>query len=219
METDEVELERRIRDDDAGAFEALYQSFGARVLGFALRLSGNRADAEDLVQEVFVAAYGARTQYRRRSQLLTWLLGIASRRWRDRCRYDARRPTALEGDEFLADRPAAGVRLEERVVVAVVLDQALAALDFPFREALLLVHSQGLSYREAAEALGEPVGTVKWRVFEATRRLRRHLDALELEAREPEASQRDDRKPERREERKDDVQQADGRANRSLCRR
>lgn len=214
MESDEVELERRVREDDAGAFDALYRSFGARVLGFALRLSGNRAEAEDLLQEAFIAAYGARAQYRGRSRLLTWLLGITARRWRDRCRYDARRPRALGGEELLADRPASGVRLEERVVESLVLDQALAALDIPFREALLLVHSQGLSYREAAEALGEPVGTVKWRVFEATRRLRRHLDVPEAEA--PKLG---DRNPERLEEQKDDVRQADGRADRSLCRR
>lgn len=199
METDEVELERRVREDDVGAFDVLYQSFGARVLGFALRLSGNRAEAEDLVQEVFVAAYRARRQYRGRSRLLTWLLGIAARRWRDRCRYDARRPTAPEHAEGIAERAAAHVRLEERVVESVVLDQALTALDVPFREALLLVHSQGLSYREAAEALGVPVGTVKWRVFEATRRVRRHLETLE--------------------ESTNDVQQADGRTDHSLCRR
>jgi RNA polymerase sigma-70 factor (ECF subfamily) len=214
METNEVELERGIREDDAGAFDALYQSFGARVLGFALRLSGNRTEAEDLVQEVFVAAYVARAQYRGRARLLTWLLGIAARRWRDRCRYDARRPTAREGEERGAEGSAPSVRLEERVVETVVLDQALAALDTPFREALLLVHSQGLSYREAAEALGVPVGTVKWRVFEATRRLRRHLEILEAEALKLES-----RKSERLEEQNDDVQQADGRADRSLCRR
>ncbi|MCC2669812.1 MAG: polymerase, sigma-24 subunit, subfamily [Armatimonadetes bacterium] len=215
MEPDETELVTRVRAGDATAFDALYRSFGARVLGFALRLSENRAEAEDLVQEVFIAAYGARTSYRGRSRLLTWLLGIAARRWRDRCRYDARRPTALGGDELLAGRPATGARVEEQVVETVVLDQALAALDVPFREALLLVHSQGLSYREAAQALGVPIGTVKWRVFEATRRLRRHLEALEvLEVLEPE-----DRKPELLEEQRDDVQQAHGRTDRSLCRR
>jgi DNA-directed RNA polymerase specialized sigma24 family protein len=71
--------------------------------------------------------------------------------------------------------------MAEQVVHSLVVGEALAALPPPFRAALLLVFSQGLTYREAAEVLGEPVGTIKWRVSEATRRVRRHLEAMETD--------------------------------------
>ncbi|MFN3650583.1 MAG: sigma factor-like helix-turn-helix DNA-binding protein [Armatimonadota bacterium] len=65
---------------------------------------------------------------------------------------------------------------------SLLLTQGIEALEPSFREALLLVMSQGLTYREAAEITGEPIGTVKWRVSEASRRMRRFLEAAEEDA-------------------------------------
>jgi DNA-directed RNA polymerase specialized sigma24 family protein len=90
-----------------------------------------------------------------------------------------------------------------QTVETVVLDQALQMLDEPFREALLLVHSQGLTYREAAELRGEPVGTVKWRVSEAARRLRQILTTLDTY----------------QGEKNDGLHATDGRVDRAACRR
>ena len=71
--------------------------------------------------------------------------------------------------------------LESGVLDRLTLDAALATLDLPFREALILIHSQGLTYNEAAEVLGEPAGTVKWRVSEALKSVRRQLAECEEE--------------------------------------
>ena len=167
----------RIRAGDAQGFRLLYDRHADRVLGFALRLTGGRAEAEDLVQEVFAAAYTGRAAFQGRSQPLTWLLGIAARRWRDCGRRAALVTTLLDDDVGVPPRTS----LEEDVVNSLTLSEALAQLSPPFREALLLVASQGLTYKEAAEALGEPVGTVKWRVFEATRKMQTLLRAVEEE--------------------------------------
>jgi RNA polymerase sigma-70 factor (ECF subfamily) len=68
------------------------------------------------------------------------------------------------------------VSLEDRVADADALSQSLEGLDPKLREALLLVVSQGMTYREAAEITGEPIGTVKWRVWKATQIMRGILE-------------------------------------------
>jgi RNA polymerase sigma-70 factor (ECF subfamily) len=184
MERDERELVRRFRSGDRAAFDAVYERYAPRVMGFALRLSGRHAEAEDLVQEVFLAAYAGRETFRERSSLLTWLLGIAARRWRDGCRRERLETVSPLEETELPGLPRSPARspIEEQVLRSVTLAQALARLDAPFRAALLLVASQGLTYKEAAEVLGEPVGTVKWRVSEAARRMRHLLRASEEKA-------------------------------------
>lgn len=173
MALDERELARQLRAGASEGFAALYDHYAPRVMGFALRLTGSRPEAEDLVQEVFLAAYRGRAGFQGRSGLIVWLLGIAARRWRDlrRCRRLETVPTPGEPEGDIAE----ALKTEDmapQVVRTLMLTEALDELEQPFREALLLVASQGLTYREAAEALGEPVGTVKWRVSVAVRRMR-----------------------------------------------
>lgn len=192
MKSDERELIRRFGAGDRQAFDILFARYAGRVLGFAVRLTGNRSDAEDLVQETFVAAYKGCSTFQGRSGVLTWLLGIAARRWRDRLRRPAPEVTAFEDvieSESGSLYPQAE-SLEIRTVTSIVTADALNKLDAPFREALLLVASQGLTYREAAEALGEPVGTVKWRVSEAARRIRRVLSGMADDCNEMHTSKR-----------------------------
>ena len=160
-------------------FASLYRDHAKNVLGFLVRLChGDRGRAEDLTQETFVAAYQGRDSFGGRGSPRAWLLGIALRRWRDRNRrHQVPSLPLLEEDELVARGS-----LEDGCIARLTLDQALAILEQRHREALLLVVSQGLTYREAATLLEEPLGTVKWRVHEATRQLRNHLIALEKNA-------------------------------------
>lgn len=174
----------KIQAGDHAAFDALFERHAAQVLGFLLPLTGSRAEAEDLVQDVFLAAYRAHATFVGRSKPVSWLLGIAVRRWRDGGRRGRLEVLALDEDAA-ASACERGfprqVALDTQVLDALTLSQALSALAPPFREALLLVASQGFTYREAADILGEPVGTVKWRVSEASRRMRRLLTVGEEE--------------------------------------
>lgn len=175
MSFDERRLAGRIRAGEPQAFRDLYDAYGARVLGYALRLTGNREEAEDIVQETFVASFTGRKSFQSRSTVLSWLLGIATRRWRDRGRRYSP-PTVPMVDE----RHSAGI--ETSVIDAMALSQALGSLEPIFREALLLVRSQGLTYAEAAHIMGEPEGTVKWRVYEAARRAQKALNCSDGES-------------------------------------
>ena len=163
---------------EADEFASLYRRHGRDVLGMLLHLThGDRAEAEDLTQETFLAAFRGRRGFVGRASVRAWLIGIAVRRWRDARRRPRFAPTLLSDD----DGPALPSP-ESGVVAGDCLGRALARLPENQQTALLLVLGQGLTYREAADALGEPVGTIKWRVSEATGKLRAYLTEDEEDA-------------------------------------
>jgi len=146
-------------------FRAFYAQHGPRLYRFCLRLCGSVADAEDLTQDVFLAAFLGRERFEGRSSVLTWLYRIALN-----CRrHSVRTPRPVLVPE---DAAQAGPGLEQSVTEDIALSCALSALPPDLREAFLLVKAEGLTYREAAQSLGIPQGTVQWRVHEASRRLR-----------------------------------------------
>jgi RNA polymerase sigma-70 factor, ECF subfamily len=164
--------ERRFRAGQPEGFAALYQQYGRDVLGILLRLThGNRAEAEDLAQETFFAAYRGRSGFRPGTSMRAWLLGIAVRRWRDTCRSAAAQKRTLPVSWEPGTAPAA----EAVALPELLLSTALSQLSDSQREAVLLVLGKGLTYREVATLLGEPEGTVKSRVYEAVQKLRRAL--------------------------------------------
>ncbi|MBC8139454.1 MAG: RNA polymerase sigma factor, partial [Fibrella sp.] len=130
---------------------------------------GSRAEAEDLTQETFLAAYSSRSDFAGINPL-AWLFGVARRRQRDAFRAASVRPATVpvESTEIMdATQP-----VSETVTRRIVLQTTLDTLDAPERDAILLVIVQGLTYAEAAIITQEPVGTVKWRVHSGTKRLR-----------------------------------------------
>ena len=150
------------------------------LLRVAATLTGSAADAEDLVQETVIRAWKAIDRFdgaHPRAWLLTILRNTNANMHRKR------RPVAMAepAEEFRA-RPAFGAPVdrgpEELHVDGILgdeLEQALLALDTPFRTVLLLVDVDGLSYAEAAQTLGVPLGTVMSRLSRARRRVREHL--------------------------------------------
>jgi RNA polymerase sigma-70 factor (ECF subfamily) len=163
------------------AFDVLYQRYARRVLGFAYHLTGDAAEAEDLTQEVFLAAFKGMHAFRSRSQILTWLLSIAMRRWRDVNRRCLPETVPFPDDidvtgraEISRWRPESDDRVE-RVALQAVVER----LREPLRQVFLLVVVQELTYREAAEVLGCPIGTIKSRVATALREVRASLQVKE----------------------------------------
>lgn len=173
-DSDDADLLTRFRARDRTAFNILYDRYAGRVLAFVLPLTQSRSDAEDLTQETFLAAFQSADSYRGGSRLLTWLFAIALRRWRD----GKRRPRLMASpllEEADYHSGSLSSPVEAAAVATIAFRQAVGRLDERLRIAFLLVVSQGLTHREAAEVLRTPVGTVKWRVAEATKRLRAML--------------------------------------------
>ena len=155
--------------------EAMYEEYSGRIYRFCHRLSGNRHDAEDLTQEVFVAAFQGWGRFVGRSSLSTWLYKIAVYRWR------AKRELRHRSDVSLDWAPIERLTASDQTGLHddyIALESALKVLSSDQREAFLLVKAEGLSCKEAARALSIPVGTLKYRVHEAVCRLRTELDPL-----------------------------------------
>jgi RNA polymerase sigma-70 factor (ECF subfamily) len=177
---DEDVLARAAAGDEAALGE-LYDRFGAVAYGLALRVLRDRALAEDAVQEAFIAVWRQGGRYSTaRGSARTWILTLVHRRAVDLVRRQERQPTAVaepepsrEQDEGGADDAA--VMRDERARV----QAALAQLPDDQRVALELAYYGGLTQSELAARLGEPVGTIKSRMFNGLRRLRAILAAGE----------------------------------------
>ena len=174
MTPDEKHLVRRFQAGETDSFKMLYVEYGARIYRFCRRLCGNEADAEDLTQEVFLAAFKGLDRFEGRSSLATWLYRIAFNRW-SRIRSNRRLETVpLDDEQPILSSDPSKVGLDR-----IFLERALNALPVNYREAFLLVKGEGLLCREAAEVLGIPEGTLKSRVYGAVVRLQRLMESEE----------------------------------------
>ena len=132
MTLDENNLARQLRAGEAGSFETLYREYGPRIFRFCRRLSCNDTVAEDLTQDVFLAAYRGAERFEGRSSLATWLYRIALYRWRKM--QNTRSPEIVTLDETTAALSSDPVQTGlERIV----LEEALAALPAPDRKSVV----------------------------------------------------------------------------------
>jgi RNA polymerase sigma-70 factor (ECF subfamily) len=162
-------LERLIQGDKSALAE-LFDRYGALVNGLALRVLRDVAEAEDVVQEVFLQVWRQAARYdARRGSPEAWLVTMARTRALDRLR----RRTARR-EESAACTPARAQHPKNDEVLAV--GQALDSLSADQRRAVELAYFSGLTQVEIADALGEPLGTIKTRIRTALMRLREAID-------------------------------------------
>ena len=135
------------------------------VFNYVLRLTGDRALAEDLTQEVFLRVLQGLPGFSGRSCFTTWLFQIAKHRTLDEVRALERRPRSGGRVEDL-DWPAAEPSADRRDAMTR-LWEAVGELPVDLRTALLLRDVVGLTYREIGEVLEIPLSTVKWRIYAA----------------------------------------------------
>ena len=166
-------------------FNAEALQFLEPLFGTAMRLTRNRADAEDLVQDTFVKAFRHAEQFKRGTNLRAWLYTILHNTWRNRLR-DASRDTVEVDSEQVEQAAADGggsqdAETPERILMRGTLDAELqAALDeLPeaFRQAVWLRDVEEFTYAEIAEMLGVPIGTVMSRISRGRRLLYEKLSA------------------------------------------
>jgi RNA polymerase sigma-70 factor (ECF subfamily) len=175
---DRTALARMARGEE-GALGELYDRHARPVFSLALRILQNRADAEDIVQEVFAQVWQQAHRYQHeRGAVAAWLLMIARSRAIDRLR--ARRARPESGEEALAAQrvadaaPMQDLQLLSNEEVAK-LRAALDALPDAQRAALELAYYEGMTQAEIADRLSEPLGTVKTRIRQAVIKLREAL--------------------------------------------
>lgn len=177
----DIVLVQRVRDRDLEAFAALYDRHAAHVYGLARRVLGHSTGAEDVVQDVFAALWEHPERYDpQRGPFLRWLLAVTHHKAVDAVRRAVVR--AVAPLETVQDQLAAAEDVADIAVARAEADrvnQACAALPTEQREALMLTYWRGYTQPQAAELTGVPVGTVKWRVHAAIKRLRAELRNLD----------------------------------------
>ncbi len=154
------------RTGSSAAFTRLVERHQQAVRGFLRRLCGNHADADDLAQETFVAAWTGIAAFRKGERLRPWLCGIAYRKWLTHRRAGARRG-AREAASLEAPSAVRAAEPEARLDAAA----ALAMLTPEPRACVALCLAGGFSHAEAADALGLPLGTVKSHVLRSRSKL------------------------------------------------
>lgn len=171
---EDMALVERCRRGDLGAFEEIYRAHAGKLFSVAYRMLGNPADAEDLLQEIFLAAHRKLDSFRGESALGTWLYRLATNQCLDYLRSRAARTNRVT--DTIDDEPGLyepGSRgLADQTVSKMDLERALAQLPEGCRAAFVLHDVQGLEHREVAEALGIAEGTSKSQVHKARLRLR-----------------------------------------------
>ena len=181
-------LIRRLRERDAKAFREVVRLYRDRVFNLTYRMLGNREEAEDLTQEVFISVFKSIDSFRGDSQFSTWLLRIAANHCKNRLKYLARRyeggkreydeqSVATQGKDAVASaRPPLGPRAQlEAIEMEQLLQAAIRELDEDQRLLVILRDIQSLSYEEICKIVDLPAGTVKSRLHRARMALRKKM--------------------------------------------
>jgi RNA polymerase sigma-70 factor (ECF subfamily) len=173
---DTIEAGHHVKDprqDGRELFERVVLPLRDELLRKAIRVTGDAADAQDLVQESLLKALSAMRTLEDPARARAWVHTIMHNTFATMCRKNARRPSVplepseMDAMESRAPAGPAGLGLD--------LERAMVDLDTAFRDAVLLCDVEGYSYEEAAGAIGCPVGTLMSRLYRARRKLRSSL--------------------------------------------
>jgi RNA polymerase sigma-70 factor (ECF subfamily) len=162
---------------DVPAFEELYRQHSTRLFNLAWRMCGTRADAEDLLQEIFLLAFRKLPDFRGDSSVGTWLYRLAMNRCLDHLKSRQTRNggvTSPLDEHTMPVRRVAG----DAGIKRIELERAIARLPEGARAAFLLHDVEGFQHQEVAAILGISEGTSKSQVHKARLRLRALLTAV-----------------------------------------
>jgi RNA polymerase sigma factor (sigma-70 family) len=169
----------KVKAGDIDKLGLLYERYYKMLFGFFWRMSGNKDDSEDLVQNVFYLILKNRGQYKGKGKFISWMFQIAHHLWADH--YKNKKKTDKRDDmerwELNSDLGAdEQIEKEEQLRQ---LRTALQALQEDKKEVLILSRMQGLKYREIAEIIDSTEGAVKVKVFRALAELREEFSKIE----------------------------------------
>ncbi len=176
---DDVAVVAAMVDGDGDALAELYRRYAGAVWAVARRVCGDRTLAEDVTQTVFVDLWRRPQRFDpTRGALRPWLVAQAHARAVDTVRSEAARQRRQEREVRLAPPPSPEVEAEVHLAaLSEGVRRAVSRLDEDERRAIVLAYFGGHSYRETAEMLGEPEGTVKSRIRRALAGLRHALES------------------------------------------
>ena len=190
MSVEERLLLDRLIERDEQAFSEIVRLHGDKVFSLIYRMLGNRQEAEDVAQDVFITVFKTIESFRGEAKFTTWLLRIAANHAKNRIKHLARRPTeGADPDDVsqlrtLPDRPSPPVqaRIEtpdamlEAAQTERLMQEAIANLPEDQRLLVVLRDVEEMSYQEIEEITGLPEGTIKSRLHRARMAIKEWLD-------------------------------------------
>jgi RNA polymerase sigma-70 factor (ECF subfamily) len=190
MSEDERRLIARLLERDEQAFNDIMRLYQDKVFSLIFRMLGNRPEAEDVTQEVFITVFKNIESFRGEAKFTTWLLRIAANHSKNRIKHLARRPTeGADPDDVsqlraLPDRPAPPVQsridtpdtLLEAAQTERLMQEAIANLPEDQRLLVVLRDVEEMSYQEIEEITGLPEGTIKSRLHRARMAIKEWVD-------------------------------------------
>ncbi len=187
----ENDLVKKAKNGDRAAFDALVRNCAHNIFNLCLRLTGNRASAEDIAQEAFINAYKSIGRFEQKSPFAGWVYRIAMNAWKNRVRYEKRRfffkhdslDEAVETDDgqmqkqLPDDKPGPEEMLEKKQK-SERIRRAMDELGEDAKAMIVLRDIEELSYEEIAQITGVALGTVKSRIARARDALRIKLQEI-----------------------------------------
>ena len=183
----DVRLMVQAREDIQGAFEALVERYQSRLVGILFHMVGNKEEAEDLCQEVFLRIYKARKGYRPRAKFSTWLFTIANNLALNHLRRKGRtqnlplggvsgsQPVPPVAQDLVGREGTPSTELRQAELSGLVRD-ALAALNEDQKMAVLLNKFEEMSYAEIGDIMGRSPAAIKSLLARARNQLREQLE-------------------------------------------
>lgn len=173
----DAELVAAASSGDVDAFAMLSRRYRDAYTRFAIRMVGNRDEAEDVLQSAFIRAFRALRSCRDPARFSAWLYRIVANECRTYVVRRARRERRIVRDEVAFEAAGVDPAVDARETLEDV-EYALAQLDVDQREAFLMKHVEDLSYEEMADITGVGVSALKMRVKRACARLRELLEEV-----------------------------------------
>ncbi|MFQ5828358.1 MAG: RNA polymerase sigma factor [Candidatus Methylomirabilia bacterium] len=172
---DDRELMVRVKEGEQSALEILFARWEGPLFAFFYRLGCQPSSIEDLTEEVLVSVYRARHRYDAGRPFAPWVYGVARLIWKDHLRahgHETSHPALpFEAAKRVPSSDLGPSELAEAREEVEVIRRAVQDLPEEQKAAFILRHYHGLSYEAIAETLQAPIGTVKWRLHDAVRRL------------------------------------------------
>ncbi|MDP5276764.1 RNA polymerase sigma factor [Chengkuizengella axinellae] len=168
------QLVAKVSKGDMDSFQILYKEFMQKVTGYLRLRLNDPYMIEDILQEVFLAVWRGAGKYNKKSTVSTWIISIAKHKLMDRYRskYDDEKNTVLENVKHLPDTED----FSNHIIDEISIQKTLESLQPNEQELTYLVFYMKMSYKEISELLNIPEGTVKSRVYQLKKHLRKSLE-------------------------------------------